>query len=193
MSDRKSRWKPKAAPQARPLDVFIGALSKQALSKRVAPSNEFPGHERRSGSRRRAGGLLRQSEDAFRQLFDMSPNALILFCQADSTVRMINVAAARLFGVRMPDASGWHAFDFFSGKDGRPSALAGLEGGGKGAGAEVRLENAAGEAFWALVGGRKLEFHGDLCVLTSVIDITANRKLPRPPVHCHLFSVRLIF
>jgi PAS domain S-box-containing protein len=40
----------------------------------------------------------------------------------------------------------------------------------------VRLKNAAGDPFWALVGSRGVNFGDEACVLTSVIDITARMR-----------------
>ena len=156
MSDPKARWKPKAVPQGRSPDSFIGALSKRALSKREALIPELPGRAMRTGRRRRAEDYLRQSEDAFRQLFDISPNALILWRDSDSSVLMFNVAAAQLFGPLRLDMFGV---------------------GDKGAGIPAQLKNAAGDTFWALISSRKLMFRGESCVLNNVVDITASRNM----------------
>jgi light-regulated signal transduction histidine kinase (bacteriophytochrome) len=51
MNDPKSRWKPLPAPQVRSLDVFIGALSKQALGKRAALFGDLPVKAKRTGGR----------------------------------------------------------------------------------------------------------------------------------------------
>jgi PAS domain S-box-containing protein len=176
MSDPKARWKPQAVPQGRLLEPFIGALSKQALSKRGALIGEIPGRARKSGRRSRAEGLLRQSEDAFRQLFDISPNALVLWRLSDSTVIMFNVAAAQLFGRPRPHALARQTFDFLSAVEQEPR-LPGLLRGGEGAGGTVQLKNAAGDAFLALISSRNVMFHGEPCILTSVVSITARKNM----------------
>jgi signal transduction histidine kinase len=51
MSDPRSRRKPLSAPQGRSLDVFIGALSKQALGKRAALFGDLPLKAKSTGGR----------------------------------------------------------------------------------------------------------------------------------------------
>ena len=51
MSDPKNRWKTRPAPQVPSLDVFIGALSKQALGKRAALFGDLPAKAKRTGGR----------------------------------------------------------------------------------------------------------------------------------------------
>jgi len=112
---------------------------------------------RRDGfGRRRVRDRLRQSEDAFLRLFDSSPNALILWRDTDAGVIMFNVAAARLFGARLPDLR---------------------QVTGKGAAVPVALCNAAGDASWVLISSEKVTFNDAECTLTSVVDVTALRHL----------------
>lgn len=130
----------------------------------------------KSDPRSHADELLRQSEDAFRQLFDISPNALVLWRHSDSSAIMLNVVAAQLFGAPGPDALARQAFDFLSSEERKPRPPGMLRGGGEGAGVPVPLKNAAGDTFWAPVSSRNVMFRGESCVLTSVVDITERKR-----------------
>jgi PAS domain S-box-containing protein len=175
MSAPRSRWKPRPAPQGRSLDPFIGALSRQALGKRAALIGEIPGRATKS-RRSRADGLRRQNEDAFRQLFDMSPNALILSRHADFAVLMVNEPAERMFGVSPQYAMTRHVFDFFSGDEAVSRSRTPLRGGEQVAGIQAQMKNAAGEVLWALISCKNVMFNGEPCVLTSVVDVTERER-----------------
>jgi PAS domain S-box-containing protein len=156
--------------------------NKKIPSKRRTMSGQAPdalqlADRRRRPDRRRKldAELLRESEEAFRQLFEIAPNALILRRQADSTLVMVNVAAAQLFGA--PGAGrrnrSYGFLDRGAGKrQGR--GMPQLDAQAADA-APLQLTNAAGDPFWALISERSVMFHGEACVLTSVVDVTARK------------------
>jgi signal transduction histidine kinase len=129
-------------------------------NSKSAPKVRMP----RPGGRARAPGfagggdnairqMLGESGVSFGQLFDLSPNALVLLREADSSVALANAAARLMFGA-----------------DGLASL--GHEHFGLSAGVPARLKNASGNAFWAQISVNKVVFRGDACVLASVVDVT---------------------
>ncbi|MGB3937993.1 MAG: ATP-binding protein [Burkholderiales bacterium] len=155
---------------------FIGALSKQAISRRDALIGEQPFRPRKPGRRRRAEGLPGQSDSAFRQLFDISPTPQLLWRRSDSIAIMFNVAAARLFGPLGPDGLVPQTLESICGVGRAPdSRYAFIPDTGAGD-APMRLRNAAGDPVWALVASRSVSFGGEACVLTSVTDITGRMR-----------------
>lgn len=134
-------------------------MSDPTLRRKPKP-NDKPGapasiSRRKAMAGGRARDRLRQSEDAFRQLFDSSPVALVLWRVKDARVIMLNIAAARLFGSRLPDL--------------REAVRAGAAG-------PLLLSNAAGDASWGLISNEEVRFHDVDCNLTSIVDVTKLRN-----------------
>jgi len=118
-----------------------------------------------------------QSEDNLERLFDATPVPLVLARLADSRVLRFNAAAKTLIdpGNRLSDAI--FTTDFYVDPEQRPLLLARLREEGAVQQAEVRLKTVGGPPVDVLVSMRQVRFGGEDCLITGMVEISAQKKL----------------
>jgi diguanylate cyclase (GGDEF)-like protein/PAS domain S-box-containing protein len=125
--------------------------------------------------RKRAEAALRESEEVSRQLFNVTPTALVLTRAEDHVILAANPAAAELFEIPLEQAVGRRTPDFYVDPAARLAVVETTRRDGQVRSAEVELRTAGGRAFWAEISVRSLRVGREPAMLISVIDTTLRR------------------
>ena len=118
-----------------------------------------------------------QSEDNLERLFDATPMPLVLARQADARVLRFNAAAKTLIDPKDSLIGDLFTTDFYEDPAQRSLLLARLQADGAVQQAEVRLKTAEGQPVDVLVSMRKVRFAEDECVITGMVEISAQKSL----------------
>ncbi len=120
---------------------------------------------------------LRESEERFRRIVDISPLALILTRQADAAVIYANGVAEETFHVGHNDWLHQSAVDFWADVAQRDLMISTLAQTGQVRNMEATLKQGDGQSFIALLSAVAVSLQGEDLVLTSVLDITQRKRL----------------
>ncbi|MGE0072438.1 MAG: diguanylate cyclase [Thiomonas sp.] len=132
-------------------------------------------HEAQAAQQARAAA--EQSEQNLQRLFDAAPMPLVLVRTADARVLRYNAAAKTLFdpGDRYNDAI--FTTDFYAQPQQRQQLLARLQAEGAVRQVEVQMKTADGRPLDVLFSMRMVRFAGEDCVITGMVEITAQKRL----------------
>ena len=119
---------------------------------------------------------LQESEAGLHALVDYSPIAMVVTRVSDHKVVLANRRAAALFEVPLDAIKGRNAPDHWVDAADRARYLERLRRFGRVDDMEVQLRTHAGRPFWARVSGQKLKFEGEVALLGTIIDVTAQRQ-----------------
>ncbi|MBX7099086.1 MAG: diguanylate cyclase [Myxococcaceae bacterium] len=122
------------------------------------------------------GGQLRSEEENLRALIDASPVPLVVTRASDHKVIFGNRRALGLFEVPEYQMPGMDAGLFWVSQGDRATFLETLLGQGRIDGLEVRLRTATGREFWARMSAEALRFKGEVALLASMVDISAEKQ-----------------
>ena len=113
--------------------------------------------------------------DQSRAVLDAAPFAVVITALADGTIRYVNAAAERMFGVTAEAARGQRAADFWVDPAERDALVERLRRGEAVRGAEVRARRPDGTTLWAQASISLLEFEGQPASCSAFADITASK------------------
>lgn len=118
-----------------------------------------------------------QSENNLERLFDAAPMPLVLARLADGRVLRFNAAAKTLIdpGNRLSDTI--FTTDFYADPAQRGLLLSRLQAQGALRQVEVRLKTMEGQPVEVLVSMQQLRFAGEDCVITGMVEISAQKNL----------------
>ncbi len=111
-------------------------------------------------------------EEDLRQLFDAAPIPLVLTRHLDSTLLMMNSAAAAAFEVLPGAVLGTAAADFYARPADRLAFLEALTRDGRVDRMEIELKTATGRPLWASVSASLIAYRGERVILLGVADLT---------------------
>jgi len=111
-------------------------------------------------------------EEDLRRLFEAAPVPLVLTRQSDSTLLMVNRAAAATFEVEADSVLGRKAADFYARAADREAFIAALTRDGAVDRREIELKTATGRPLWASVSASLILYRGEHVVLLGIADLT---------------------
>ncbi|MGC8702793.1 MAG: diguanylate cyclase [Thiomonas sp.] len=121
--------------------------------------------------------LAEQSENNLERLFDATPMPLVLTRVADSRVLRFNTAAKMLIDPDNRLSDTIFTTDFYVDPGQRALLLARLREEGAVQQAEIRLKTVGGPPVDVLVSMRLVRFAGEDCLITGMVEISAQKKL----------------
>jgi PAS domain S-box-containing protein len=111
-------------------------------------------------------------EEDLRRLFEAAPVPLALTRQSDSTVLMVNRAAAAAFEFDMAAVVGTKAAVFYARPADREAFILALTRDGRVDRREIELKTATGRPLWASVSASLIEYRGEPVVLLGIADLS---------------------
>ena len=120
---------------------------------------------------------LRQSEERFRAIAELSPSPIIITRISDGLVLYANDQTRSLFGVDLRDAEKYKATDFYCNPDDRQQLLKKLEREGFVRNEELQYKTTDGSQLCVLVSQQPLSYRGEAAVLSVFTDITERKKM----------------
>lgn len=120
-----------------------------------------------------------QSEESLERLFDASPMPLVLVRLADARVLRYNAAAKTLLDPCDRLHGDVFTTDFYEDPAQRKALLERLQVEGAVQQAEVRLKTVEGQGVDVLFSMRPLRFAGEDCIVTGMVEISAQKHLER--------------
>jgi len=133
--------------------------------------------EQQAQAAQQARQRAEQSEENLEHLFDASPMPLVLVRVADSRVLRYNAAAKVLFDPHDLSHGDVFTTDFYENPAQRLQLLERLQAEGTVRQAEVRLKTVGGQGVDALLSMRPLRFAGEDCIVTGMVEISAQKHL----------------
>lgn len=128
-------------------------------------------------ARKRAEIDLRESEERFRLMVDVSPVPLVLTRVSDNTYIYVNAPAAALMGLSQAEAIGLKSTDFYADPSVRPAIIAQLLATGAAHNCEVLLRRADGSTFWGLFSAALTHFSHERAILAGITDISERKQI----------------
>ena len=127
--------------------------------------------------RKRAEEKLRQSEENFSKAFSSSPMALMITRLADGKYLELNAAYTNLVGYDRADLLGHLSteFNIFKNPDQRKEIVNQLLANRALYNYEAQIQNKAGEPRTVLASLEQIQFNGEGCILTTMVDITERK------------------
>jgi diguanylate cyclase (GGDEF)-like protein len=120
---------------------------------------------------------IRKSEDERRRLFAASPVPMLLVRMSDHLVLLANDRSAAALHSRLTDFAQRRVSELFVHPSDFGDTFATLERGGEVDAREIQLCAADGEAFWALLSARTVEFGEEVSALIAFTDLTAQKTV----------------
>ncbi len=129
-------------------------------------------------ARRAMEAALRRSEEHFTKIFTYSPAGIALSRRADGCYLEVNDTYARLTGYSRDELIGRTSIDLglFSAAA-RTALLDTLQAQGSARGVDLQITTKSGASLDVYCGIELVEFNGEPCLLSSVIDITDRKQV----------------
>ncbi len=124
-----------------------------------------------------AAEAIRKSEDERRRLFAASPVPMLLARMSDQLVLLANDRCAAALRCSLSDFAARRLSELFVHPSDFCDTFATLERGGEVDAREIQLFAADGEAFWALLSARTVEFGEADSALVAFTDLTAQKAV----------------
>jgi len=128
--------------------------------------------------RKRAEEQLRQSEENFSKAFSSSPTALMITRRADGKYLELNKAYTSIVGYERSELIGrlTAEFNIFTNPDQRKEIVSQLVTNGSLYNYEAQIQNKSGELRTVLASLEQIQFNGEDCILTTIVDITERKR-----------------
>ena len=128
--------------------------------------------------RKRAEEQLRQSEENFSKAFSSSPTALMITRLADGKYLELNEAYTNLVGYDRAGLIGHLSteFNIFINPDQRKEIVNQLLANRALYNYEAQIQNNAGEPRTVLASLEQIQFNGEACIITTLVDITERKE-----------------
>ncbi|MBA4138141.1 MAG: hypothetical protein C0518_12565 [Opitutus sp.] len=125
-----------------------------------------------------AEAALREREERFRSVFDLSPIPIVLSRVPEGTIVAANAAAEKTFGHSREEVLGKSTTELgiWISADERVSFLELLQSQGSVTGYEVRMRTRQGETLRMLYSGSIVRLAGEVYALSSILDVTAQKR-----------------
>jgi len=132
--------------------------------------------ERDIAERRKAEGALRESEERFRVIAELTPVGIGIVGINDGKFLYVNNAYQKAFGYSKEELLGKAAPDIYWDKADRARVLKLLKDNNNAADYEVVLRKKDGAPFWTRSSARPIHFEGRPALIGSFVDITEIKK-----------------
>ncbi|MBA3848815.1 MAG: hypothetical protein C0502_02320 [Opitutus sp.] len=121
---------------------------------------------------------LRDREERFRSVFDLSPIPVVLASVPEGRIVAANAAAMQTFGYSLAESIGRTTLELGIWEDpaARDAFLRLLQERGSVTGHEVRMRNRRGESLRMLYSGSVISLAGKVYSLSSLLDVTAQKR-----------------
>lgn len=126
--------------------------------------------------REQTEAALRESEELFRVITEISPVPLLISRVSDGAVLYANPQFADTFGLAMPEVIGCTTPDFYYNLDDRKRLLKRLTKHNQVQDYELQAKKADGTPFWVTISIQSLTFKGEAAWLTALHDITKHKQ-----------------
>ncbi len=135
----------------------------------------FYGILRDRTSKTKAEALLRQSEESYRSVLELAPDAITVGRVSDGRYLQANDAFCRLSGYSLEETIGRTALELnlYADIQDREEMLADLRTHGRVEGREIKFRVKSGQILDTLTSARTIQFHGQACLLVIVTNVTA--------------------
>ena len=129
-------------------------------------------------SRKQAEEQLRRSEENFSKAFSSSPTALMITRRADGKYLELNKAYTDIVGYERTELIGHLTteFNIFINADQRKEIVSQLLAKGSLYNYEAQIQNKSGELRTVLASLELIQFNGEECILTTLVDITERKQ-----------------
>lgn len=127
-------------------------------------------------SRKQAEEQLRQSEEQFRAMAELSPSPIMITRQSDGYCLFANERAAQTFGGKLEETRGLKAPDFYVDPADREKVLERLARDGAVHDMELQLKKVDGTPFWVIGSLQPFRFEGDDSLLAVFTNITERKQ-----------------
>lgn len=138
----------------------------------------FYGILRDRSEQKKAEEALRQSEESYRGILELAPDAITVGRLEDGRYLQVNDAFCRLTGYSAEEAMGRTALElnlYVNPRD-REEMLADLRTHGRVEGREIQFRSKSGAILHALTSAQPIQFRGQACLMVIVTNITALTK-----------------
>jgi PAS domain S-box-containing protein len=119
--------------------------------------------------------LLQESERISRELLEGAPFSVVIVDLEEGKASFANRRAAELFNISLEDLGGYSLPEFYSNIDDRLKLYAQVQQRGPVQDMEVRMRDANGKEFWALMSARLVEFNRRPSLFVAVNDISERK------------------
>ena len=128
--------------------------------------------------RKRTEEQLRQSEENFSKAFSSSPTALMITRRADGKYLELNQAYSSIVGYERTELIRHLTteFNIFINADQRKEIVSHLVARGTLYNYEAQIQNKSGEIRTVLASLEQIQFNGEACILTTLVDITERKQ-----------------
>ncbi|MBL6945480.1 MAG: PAS domain S-box protein [Rhodospirillales bacterium] len=126
--------------------------------------------------RKLAESVIRDSEARLRAVLEGIQHPISVTRVSDGKALFINDAASKKYGLLPDDVEKAKAANFYADASDRDRLIECLTRDGKLSNFEVRLKDAEGNEFWALMSGAVTEFSGEQAMCLITVDITERKK-----------------
>jgi PAS domain S-box-containing protein len=135
----------------------------------------FYGIMRNRTRQKKAEEMLRQSEESYRGLLELAPDAITVGSISDGRYLQVNDAFCRLSGYSVEEAIGRTALELnlYADPRDREEMLAALHRHGQVEGREIKFRTKSGHSLDTLTSARTIWFRGQACLLVIATNITA--------------------
>lgn len=127
-------------------------------------------------ARKQAEAGLRESEQHFRAISESSPIPLMIMAFPEGTMRLVNKAFQRAFGIDWAACVGRPSSEFFISLDECETLLDTVLRRGDVQDVELPLRHPDGRIFWVIVSARLASFDGEPAYYVGLYDITARKQ-----------------
>ncbi len=126
--------------------------------------------------RKLAESVIRDSEAHLRAVLEGIQHPVTVTRISDGKVLFVNDAALKKYGLLPEEVENAKATNFYVDASDRDRLIENLTRNGKLSGIEVRLKDAGGNEFWALMSGVVTEFNGQQAMCLVTVDITERKS-----------------
>jgi len=147
-------------------------------SKVIVEKNEIQGFVRDITERKKAEQLLKLSEEKFSKVFHMSPESIIILSAETGEILDLNKSAVKTMGFTKEHYLGKTdiEIDVWKNLNDREMMFSYIKNNGEIYGYESKLKRQGKNEFYGLISGRLVDFRNELCIITTIQDITEKKE-----------------
>ncbi|MDR3590876.1 MAG: diguanylate cyclase [Negativicutes bacterium] len=120
---------------------------------------------------------LRRSEERFRLMAEAAPFPMVVAKTADHAIVYMNPRAMELFGFSREGVMGSNILDYYLRPEQRLAIITEVQQHGRTLDREVKLRDAQGKPFWALLSAAQVDWFGEEVTMTAINEITDRKRM----------------